>query len=285
MTKTPEQAVIQATLLPCPFCGGEAELGGYQTAWYVRCQTDECWAETYGALYIDATEAIAAWNTRLAHSQSASEGLRETWLRLRHAITGVISDVECALELREGLDALHYDGAQEARAAADAMDAAFNAQPLTEPQRFGQEGEAYDIASRISVSEFPGNTFAERLENARIVLAALTPAQAEPVALDAYDAGLLNDYGGGDVNWWQDYIRAELGRAHDFYAAQFDAHPPAPPLDREAVVERMARAIHEHCCKRDVMTYLANKEDCLGLAQAALDAALPLLAEERGERS
>jgi hypothetical protein len=35
---------------------------------------------------------------------------------------------------------------------------------------------------------------------------------------DAYNAGLLNDWGGGNVDWWQDYIRAELGWAHDFYA-------------------------------------------------------------------
>jgi len=38
--------------------------------------------------------------------------------------------------------------------------------------------------------------------------------------LAVYDAGLLNDYGGGDVGWWQDYLRAELGRAYDFYASQ-----------------------------------------------------------------
>lgn len=36
-----------------------------------------------------------------------------------------------------------------------------------------------------------------------------------------YDAGLLNDFGGGNVEWWQDYIRAELGRAHDHYDGQF----------------------------------------------------------------
>jgi hypothetical protein len=36
---------------------------------------------------------------------------------------------------------------------------------------------------------------------------------------DCYDAGLLGDFGGGNVEWWQDYIRAELARAHDFYAA------------------------------------------------------------------
>ncbi len=45
-----------------------------------------------------------------------------------------------------------------------------------------------------------------------------------PTSLDCYDAGYLNDRGGGDVNWWQDYMRAELGRAHDFYESQL---PPA----------------------------------------------------------
>jgi len=51
------------------------------------------------------------------------------------------------------------------------------------------------------------------------------PETAEPVALACYDAGLLNDWGGGNVEWWYDYIRAELARAHDFYADQF-THPP-----------------------------------------------------------
>lgn len=41
-------------------------------------------------------------------------------------------------------------------------------------------------------------------------------------SLDPYDAGLLNDYGGGDVEWWQNYIRDELDRAHDFYQSQVD---------------------------------------------------------------
>ena len=37
-----------------------------------------------------------------------------------------------------------------------------------------------------------------------------------------YDAGLLNDFGGGDVNWWQDYLRAELERSHDFYTDRIE---------------------------------------------------------------
>ena len=43
--------------------------------------------------------------------------------------------------------------------------------------------------------------------------------------LEPYDAGLLNDFGGGNVEWWQDYIRAELGRAHDFYQSQITTQP------------------------------------------------------------
>lgn len=58
-----------------------------------------------------------------------------------------------------------------------------------------------------------------------VVQAALTaPEEARAVTtnavLDRYDAGLLNDFGGGDVDWWQDYIRAELERAHEFYQSQ-----------------------------------------------------------------
>jgi hypothetical protein len=45
---------------------------------------------------------------------------------------------------------------------------------------------------------------------------------AEPTVreLAEYDAGLLNDYGGGNVEWWQDYIRSELSRAYDYYQSQ-----------------------------------------------------------------
>lgn len=38
--------------------------------------------------------------------------------------------------------------------------------------------------------------------------------------LTEYDAGILNDWGGGNVEWWQDYIRSELSRAYEFYQSQ-----------------------------------------------------------------
>lgn len=47
--------------------------------------------------------------------------------------------------------------------------------------------------------------------------------------LETYDAGHLNDFGGGNVGWWHDYMRAELERAHEFYAEQLEAMQ-MPPL-------------------------------------------------------
>jgi hypothetical protein len=38
-----------------------------------------------------------------------------------------------------------------------------------------------------------------------------------------YDAGLLNDYGGGNIEWWQDYLRAEIGRANEYWREIYEA--------------------------------------------------------------
>jgi hypothetical protein len=57
----------------------------------------------------------------------------------------------------------------------------------------------------------------------------------EPVAvMPNYDAGLLSDYGGGNVEWWQDYIRAELGRSEQFYQDWYQSIHPSLSVD-EAV--------------------------------------------------
>lgn len=37
--------------------------------------------------------------------------------------------------------------------------------------------------------------------------------------LPDYGAGYLNTYGGGDVNWWLDYLRAEIERANEYWRA------------------------------------------------------------------
>lgn len=61
---------------------------------------------------------------------------------------------------------------------------------------------------------------------AKVKALASTPA-APGIDLAEYDAGLLSDFGGGDIGWWQDYIRAELARAHEFYQSQIEASTKA----------------------------------------------------------
>jgi hypothetical protein len=36
-----------------------------------------------------------------------------------------------------------------------------------------------------------------------------------------YDAGLLSDYGGGNVEWWQDYLCAEIERCNDHWESDY----------------------------------------------------------------
>jgi hypothetical protein len=70
------------------------------------------------------------------------------------------------------------------------------------------------------------------------------PAQ-EPVALEDYDAGLLSDHGGGNVEWWQDYIRAELGRAYAHYQSQTTIPPAAQPAQDVVPQGVIAAMLHE----------------------------------------
>lgn len=46
--------------------------------------------------------------------------------------------------------------------------------------------------------------------------------------MDDYDCGLINDWGGGNVEWWQDYIRAEIGRANEHWRTQIATLTPSP---------------------------------------------------------
>ena len=46
--------------------------------------------------------------------------------------------------------------------------------------------------------------------------------ELDVVELEAYDAGYLSSYGEGNVQWWHDYMRAELERARTFYEQQVE---------------------------------------------------------------
>jgi len=57
-----------------------------------------------------------------------------------------------------------------------------------------------------------------------------------------YDAGPLNDFGGGDVGWWQDYLRAEIGRANDYWRNILENKEMLMPLD-EAEIDSLWSSI------------------------------------------
>ena len=48
-----------------------------------------------------------------------------------------------------------------------------------------------------------------------------------------YDAGLLNDYGGGNVGWWHDYIRSEIARCNEYWREEVDDLQEALNADHE----------------------------------------------------
>jgi hypothetical protein len=50
-----------------------------------------------------------------------------------------------------------------------------------------------------------------------------------PASFQDYDAGLLSDYGGGNVAWWMDYIRGELERCNEHWREQLSAHQTEKP--------------------------------------------------------
>lgn len=101
---------------------------------------------------------------------------------------------------------------------------------------FGGLGEATAICYEGRVV-LPQVTIDDLLHRAK-------PAAREDgqAAADRYDAGLLSDYGGGNVEWWQDYIRSELDRAHDFYTEALAAPQPAAPAVEP---DEPWRSIHE----------------------------------------
>jgi hypothetical protein len=106
------------------------------------------------------------------------------------------------------------------------LDTAPPAAPAQELQRTGRSAGTDDECT---------NKACARVCPALAAAAQPAPVQ-EPVALEEYYAGLLNDYGGGNVEWWQDYIRAELGRAYEHYQSQITTPPAQPAPVQEPVV-------------------------------------------------
>jgi len=54
-----------------------------------------------------------------------------------------------------------------------------------------------------------------------------------PLEENDYDAGLLNDWGGGNVDWWQDYIRYEINRCNEYWRSIIENAPqPTNPAEQ-----------------------------------------------------
>jgi len=75
----------ETTLLPCWFCGGEAETHETIDGWIATCGSEQSEldgfthkAQAYGTT---EAEAVAAWNTRAAHGTLTAEQMRETVLK------------------------------------------------------------------------------------------------------------------------------------------------------------------------------------------------------------
>jgi hypothetical protein len=84
--------------------------------------------------------------------------------------------------------------------------------------------------------------------------AALT-APRLPDGLEGYEAGLLNDYGGGNVSWWHDYIRYEVDKANDWWRQQVEAENPAAPApaDELATLRERVKVLEDDLRKADAL--------------------------------
>ena len=118
----------------------------------------------------------------------------------------------------------------------------------------------------------------ETIDFARAILAATQPPAAsqpsDEFQLETYDAGLLNDYGGGKVEWWQDYIRNELSRAHGFYQSQCEPAASQPTDGLERAFRQLDERAREHAEShdREENEYAAGITDALTMIRASLAA-------------
>jgi hypothetical protein len=79
-------AATEGELLPCPFCGGPAEVESKRCGWRVHCIKPSCY--TAGPYPDDCTEAeaITAWNQRTGQLVAVADDATVSGLRelLRH---------------------------------------------------------------------------------------------------------------------------------------------------------------------------------------------------------
>lgn len=93
-------------------------------------------------------------------------------------------------------------------------------QPVGEPFAYTRATTFVDPLPVITPAEYTGLRAQGLGELYRALGFEDAPPPAQAIFLERYDAGLLSDVGGGDTAWWLNYLRSELGRAHDHYQHQ-----------------------------------------------------------------
>ena len=48
-----------------------------------------------------------------------------------------------------------------------------------------------------------------------------------------YDCGYMNRYGGGNTEWWLDYIRAEIGSCNDYWRSIIESYSEEKTRERK----------------------------------------------------
>ena len=87
-----------------------------------------------------------------------------------------------------------------------------------------------------------------------------------------YDAGLLNDFGGGDVNWWQDYLRAEIERANEFWREQTEQALAAEGVQAGEVEQRARELLEVLQAARNASAVLSHIYNTTPLGDLETDA-------------
>lgn len=96
---------------------------------------------------------------------------------------------------------------------------------------------------------------------------------------ETYDVGLLPEPGGATDEWWQDAMRAELRRAHDFYTVYYQecirqAQEEARREEREAAHGRVQalfdKMINPRACHAALLYHV--RDDVLDAIRARSEA-------------
>jgi hypothetical protein len=81
----------------------------------------------------------------------------------------------------------------------------------------------------------------DMVDDLRKALGKVEQKPTAPASFQDYDAGLLSDYGGGNVAWWMDYIRGELERCNEHWREQLSAHQTEKPTADNGLIAELKR--------------------------------------------